>query len=229
MANKQLYLLPGFHGSATLFDELLQHLPNNITPYPLGYDSADSLDEHLENISPQLPESGAFLLAESFSGLIALALMARQPTRFRAAVLSCSFAVSPMMPLAKLGAKLPAIAFQQTPIKHYILDHFCLNRVTDASLKPKVLAAISAVPASTIKRRICVLARSDLRDRLARISTPILCLAASHDRVVPARLVNDLAHQLPNANVKTIEGPHLLLQARPRSSAQAISEFLSTF
>ena len=127
MANKQLYLLPGFHGSATLFDELLQHLPNNITPYPLGYDSADSLDEHLENISPQLPESGAFLLAESFSGLIALALMARQPTRFRAAVLSCSFAVSPMMPLAKLGAKLPAIAFQQTPIKHYILNHFCLN------------------------------------------------------------------------------------------------------
>ena len=225
---KNLYLLPGFHGSPALFGPLVSHLSSAIEAHPLAFESADSLTDHVEQVSGLLPAENAFLLAESFSGPIALSLMAQQPKRFRGAVLSCTFARSPLLSLVKLGRRLPTFAFRQNPLKKSILKYFCLNRTDQPALLSTVLNAVAAVPASAIKSRLNVLAETDLRRNLAQISAPILCLAASHDRVVPRRLVTELRDLLPNANLEILEGPHLLLQARPQQAAAAVSTFINS-
>lgn len=224
-----LYLLPGFHGSAALFDPLVEHLSDEIVAHPMGFESADSLDDHLSKISPMLPSAGSFLLAESFSGLIALALMAAEPDRFKGAILSCSFARSPMQSLATIGKFLPSLAYRQTPLKRLILKYFCLNHTPDDALLQTVLDAVSNVPPEVIKRRIKVLAETDVRDRLSLINTPVLCLAASADRVVPHHRITELHALLPNAALTMLDGPHLLLQARPTEAAEVVSNFVNVY
>ena len=228
MQKNSLYLLPGFHGSPLLFDPLIACLSGEIEAHPLGFESATSLTEHIDKVSPTLPVAGSFLLAESFSGLIALGLMASNPTRFKGAILSCTFARSPMQAFAAVGKQLPELAYRQTLLKRSILRHFCLNGTRNDALLQTVLDAISEVPPTVIKNRIKVLAETDLRSRLKHITTPVLCIAAAADRVVPRRRVIELQSLLPNARLVVLEGPHLILQTQPKEAAAAISNFVNS-
>lgn len=227
MTQHSLYLLPGFHGSANLFAPLISHLGTHIEAHPLRFESAASIEEHAAIISPSLPANNVLLVAESFSGLIALALLQQNPDRFKGVVLCAAFARTPMIGLARIGACLPTFAYRKTPLKRLVLNHFCLNNTSNMRLKKEVLAAITAVEPITIKKRISVLSATDLRGKLANITTPVLCLAAAHDRVVPRQLVDALVHELPNARIEELAGPHLLLQACPGAAAAAIETFIN--
>jgi pimeloyl-[acyl-carrier protein] methyl ester esterase len=60
---------------------------------------------------------------------------------------------------------------------------------------------------------------------LAAIELPMLILRPTRDRIVPRAAARLLA-QTPRAETAEIEGPHLLLQARPVESAAAVLRFL---
>ena len=90
------------------------------------------------------------------------------------------------------------------------------------------LEAIDHVPASTVKRRIQVLARTDLSNELARIRTPCLLIEASADRVVTRDRIDKLQQLLPNSQRTCVRGPHLILQANPQAAAVAIKRFVNT-
>lgn len=228
MTKPTLYLLPGFHGSPGLFGPLLAELQESINALALGFTSQDTIEEHADEASKELPQAGALLLAESFSSLIALKLAAREPDRFRGLILSTPFASTPFPMLAKLGAMLPRFCFERSPIRKFVLDTFCLNTVADSHLKTTVLEAIDNVPASTVKRRIQVLARTDLSSELERIQTPCLLIEASADRVVNRDRIDKLQQQLPNSQRARVRGPHLILQANPQAAAVAIKRFVNS-
>jgi len=83
------------------------------------------------------------------------------------------------------------------------------------------------VPPAIMRARLACLAGVDVAPLLRRIGTPVLYLRASRDRIVGARLSSDLTSQLPNVSIAEIDGPHLLLQTRPRECAAAILGFVS--
>jgi pimeloyl-ACP methyl ester carboxylesterase len=56
----------------------------------------------------------------------------------------------------------------------------------------------------------------------------VLYLQATRDRVVHRRLGRALTDNLTNIVIQEIEGPHFLLQARPRECAEAILRFVTT-
>ena len=228
MAKPNLFLLPGFHGSSRLFAPLIRELGEDFETHPLGFTSHSALEFHAAALARELPETGAFVLAESFSTLIALKLAAQHPSRFRGLILSTPFARTPFATLAAIGARLPAWCYRQSPLRKIILNHYCLNHIADEKLKAKVLEAINDVPALTVKRRIEVLAATDLTKDLSGIEIPCLLLEASDDRVVSTQKINQLQHLLPNTQLKLIPGPHLILQANPRDSAAAIRLFIDS-
>jgi pimeloyl-ACP methyl ester carboxylesterase len=78
-----------------------------------------------------------------------------------------------------------------------------------------------------MRSRLACLATTDVRPALARITTPVLYLRASNDRVVSTRLGLEMTSLLPNVKVVEIDGPHLLLQARPRECAAEIMQFVA--
>lgn len=219
-------LLPGFDGTGDLFQPLRATLDKTIATRVCRYTTEESFDDYVETAAAMLPLENAVLLAESFSGPVALALMARYPVRIVCAVFCATFAVSPFRPLARVARILPTSLFHPTSLQRHVIKRFCLNGESDGVLMEQVAAANRSLRASTVQRRLQVLADIDMTPLLPQIAAPVLYLQAMRDRIVGARASRQLTSLLPKVMVRQIEGPHLLLQSRPIECAAAISSFL---
>jgi pimeloyl-ACP methyl ester carboxylesterase len=218
-------LLPGLDGTGELFAPLLQALGDDVTTSVVRYAAELTLDEYVESAGKALPDSCA-LIAESFSGPVAITVAARHPDKVRCLVLCATFAVSPFRTLLRAAKFIPARLFRPSALLPSIVNHFCLNGASIA-LRPSPVAAVCSVPPAIMRARLGCLAVTDVRPMLPRIATPVLYLRASYDRVVSARLGLEMTSLLPNVKVVEIDGPHLLLQARPRECATEIRQFVA--
>ncbi len=216
--------MPGFDGTGELFAPLQAFL--GIDAVVIRYQDEQIFDDYVASVAKQLPDKGAVLIAESFSGPVALALMARYPERIRCAVLCATFAVSPFRFLTRLSRFVPSLFFQHGPVQTRMLKAYCFNKESDPVLIAKVVSVARSMPADTIKSRLKVLAGIDLRPLLPRIELPVLYLQALQDKVVSQHLSRELVQGLPNATVREVDAPHVLLQSRPEECAAAIRSFI---
>ena len=225
-SNVRLICLPGFDGTGELFEPLLSELGRGITPTMVRYSTERSFADYVDSVARALPEQGAVLVAESFSGPIALAVMARHPSRVHRAILCATFAESPFRWLARAARHLPESLFASTHLQRTaVLRYFCLNGASE--LIEPAERVLRSVDRATLRRRLSVLADLDVRPLLAQIAVPILYLRARQDRIVSSALSAALINALPHATVRDIDGPHLLLQSRPSQCAVAIADFLT--
>lgn len=172
-----------------------------------------------------LPSQECVLIAESFSGPIALAVAARYPARVGGLVLCATFARSPYRTLLAAARFVPHFVLSPNPTQRHVLQHFCFNGDCADSLLTDALTVICSVPAATMKARLICLAGIDVTSLLSKIRAPTLHPLASADRVVGRRLSRELTSSLPNITVQELNGPHLLLQTRPRECTAAIKRF----
>ncbi len=94
-----LVLLPGMDGTGVLFAPLLGELDPRISPWVVPYpaDEPLSYDELLPLVRRALPSGEPFfLLAESFSGPLAIKLASEAPGNVRALVLVSTFIKNPL-------------------------------------------------------------------------------------------------------------------------------------
>lgn len=223
-AAPHLVLLPGLDGTGELFAPFLQALGEDVTTSVVRYGAELTFDEYVESAGKALPEQ-CVLIAESFSGPVAIAVAARHPAKIRCLVLCATFAVSPFRSLLSAVGFVPARLFRPNLLLPTMVDYFCFSG-TSVSVRPSPVAILSTVPPAIMRARLACLAKTDVRALLPRIATPTLYLRASTDRIVSARLSRELTSQLPNVTVAEINGPHLLLQARPSECAAAITTFI---
>lgn len=222
-----LTLLPGFDGTGELFGPLQAALGNEVVSHAVRYEAEQSFEDYVDSVARILPQENAILVAESFSGPVALSLMEQYPARIKCAVLCATFAVSPFRSLTRAARYMPTFMFTPTSMQRTLLRSFCLNGECDDVLVDRATSVIRSVPAATIQNRLQVLSGIDLTSLLPRIATPVLYLQATHDRVVSSGLSQELTQALPRVKVQRIDGPHLLLQSRPAQCAAAIASFLA--
>ena len=225
-APSHFVLLPGLDGTGELFAALLQALGDDVTTTVVRYGNELTFDEYVESAAKALPER-CVLIAESFSGPVAIAVAARHPGKVLGLVLCATFAVSPFRTLLRGARFIPARLFRPSPLTPAMVNHFCFNGAS-VSLRASPVAVLSTVPPAIMRARLSCLAAVDVRPLLSRIASPVLYLRASADRIVSSRLSRELTSQLPNVRVTEIDGPHLLLQSRPAECAAAIMSFVST-
>jgi len=89
-----------------------------------------------------------------------------------------------------------------------------------------LLEALGSMPAKTIRSRLEAVADCDVREALASIRLPIMCLVARHDRLIPKAAARLIQRQAPAASLVEIDAPHCLLQCEPQQAARQISAFL---
>jgi pimeloyl-[acyl-carrier protein] methyl ester esterase len=224
-----LALLPGLDGTGELFAPLLDALGGEIRTTVVRYKSERSFDEYIDTAAKALSSPNTVLVAESFSGPVALALCARKPASVNGLVLCATFAQSPFRSLLRLARFTPSALFEPSPTQPFMLRHACLNGERDDQLLKRAVSILRSVPAATMHARLTTLANIDVRPLLSSVSVPTLYLRATRDRVVPRRLGRELTDNLSNVVVREIEGAHLLLQARPRECAEAIRQTLTAF
>ena len=223
-AAPHLVLLPGLDGTGELFGPLLQALGDDSPTSVVRYGSELTFDEYVESAGKALPDR-CVMIAESFSGPVAIALAARHPANIRGLVLCATFAISPFRTLLRAARIVPKRLFRPSLLLPSMVQHFCFSGASIA-VRPSPVAVVGTVPPAIMRARLACLAATDVRPLLPRIATPALYLRASNDRIVSARRSLELTSLLPNVKVTEIDGPHLLLQARPRESAAAITDFV---
>ena len=222
-----LVLLPGMDGTGKLFAGLAAALGAGVDTLVIAYPPTTALDYPalVQWVRARLPADRDFvLLAESFSGPLAIAIGAAPPPRLRAVVLCCTFARSPAPRLAQL-ARLFAPAASTRPAC-LLAAPMLLGRFASLALCGQLWQALRGVSVAVLRARLGAVATVDATAALASVTLPLLVIQAMQDRVVMAGATQLLMQTCPGATLLQVDGPHLLLQARPRHMAAALAPWL---
>ena len=211
------WLLPGLDATGLLWRPLLDVLGHEgvrAVSYPDPVRRYDDVIAHLG-----APEPGTVLVAESFSGPAAIRIAHAHRERVRAVVLVASFANGPRG-LLSLGPLMGAALQVRPPA--LAIRALMVGMDADPALVGMVRDAIGRVPAATLAARLRESAATDVRRELAALPMPVVWLRATRDRLVPERVTRDAIAARPGLDVRSLDGPHLLAQARPREVAEII-------
>jgi pimeloyl-ACP methyl ester carboxylesterase len=222
----QLIILPGLDGTGARMTPFLREVeravPVRVLEYPpdqpLGYAELESL------VRQGLPQDERYvLLAESFSGPIAIRVAASPPPGLTALILCGTFAKNPFPWLRAVRALAVRVPFKSLP--RWLRAPLLWGSGDPRRAPPSAQRASAGVTPAVIRRRLHEVLTVDVTAQLAAIELPMLILRPTRDRIVPRAAARLLA-QTPHADVVDIEGPHLLLQSRPVESAAAVLRFL---
>jgi len=225
-APPRLLLLPGLDGigkrlarlTSVLSPAAAVELVRYPAQEPLGYEQLEA------QLRARLPPTPFVLLAESFSGPLAIRVAAAPPPSLRGLILASSFARFPL-PCPRWAIPLAA----RLPVKS--LPRWLRAPLLSGSLDPRTAPrteerSMAAVSAAVIRHRIAELLRVDERGRLRTVQVPVLILSARADRVLSRRAARALKAHCPHAELLELEGPHALLQHRPERCAEAVLQFM---
>ncbi|MEG2803964.1 alpha/beta hydrolase [Stenotrophomonas sp.] len=225
---RRLVLLPGLDATGSqhgAFSAALQRhgIEADVIAYPVdqALDYA-ALDTFVRNALPT--DADYVLLGESFSGPLAVAIAAAPPPRLRGLVLSTTFARSPWHAWRRLQALLYWAPVRTLPMP--ALSWLLLGRWSTPALREALHTALARVHAAVLRRRAMAALGVDVAAQAHALSVPTLCMHARQDRLLPARCQRQLSALLPARASCSLDGPHLLLQARPEAAAAAVAAFM---
>lgn len=221
-------LLPGLGGTGALFEDFIRAAPPDasctVVSYPpgeiLGYTALQDF------VRRRLPATDRFnLVAESFSGPIAIAIAADPPPNLAGAVLCCTFARFPSLWLRAAKLLLPVLPFGRTRASR--LAPILLNRFRAGPIGERLDRSISTVSPEVLRRRAAEALRVDVSKEVSRIAIPTLVLTAARDRLVSPTEARRLVQLNPAFRHAEIDGPHFLLQTQPAAAWSAIRSWLT--
>ena len=222
-----LVLLPGTDGTGLLFEPFLNVLPDDVAATVVAYppDRALSLAELADVASAQIhPRARSVLVAESFSGLVAIELLRRNVPEIAAVVFVAAFLDPPRPLLLEAARLLPAPLLPRAPVPDRLLKRYLLGPEAPEQLVQLFRRAVGAVEPGVLADRLRMIGSE--RPEPARISVPVLYIQATDDRLVPAPCAAAFRSIAADVETARVGGPHLLLQAAPGQCWQAIRAFL---
>lgn len=230
LSGHKLIFLPGLDGTGISFEPLSKMLPPDVRVQVIRYPTNQFLgfEQTVQWVGDHIIIGhDTIVLAESFSGPVAVALVASGRIKSKCLILCATFARSPRPHLLKLSNYLPMALFMRLPPPRCVLKHI----IDGGEAAAVVLLALwqrvkTMVPAEMLVHRLNMVQRLDVRPWLARLTVPCLYIQATGDRTVPGAALSDFTSTVPDLRVARIEGPHFILQAQPQQSLAAIEDFI---
>jgi pimeloyl-ACP methyl ester carboxylesterase len=219
-------LLPGMDGTGELLTEFAAALAPEFDALIVSYPTDVALDYQalIAFVRDLLPSGEQFLLiAESFSGPVAIGLAASKPDGLIGVVMCASFANAPrprLRPFVRLFQPLPP---QRLPAR--LAMPVLMGRWSSPDWSRRVQRTIRAIAPIVMRRRLNDVSTVDMATLVAHIDSPLLYLKASNDRLVLADSWHAIHQAGRNAACIEIEGPHFLLQAKPQECAVEIKRY----
>jgi pimeloyl-ACP methyl ester carboxylesterase len=222
-------LLPGLDGSGRLYAPLLAAGPRGFRPEVLSYPPDEPLgyDALVARVRRRLPRGRFVLLAESFSGPIAVRLAAERPAGLRALVLAATFLHAPLNPALHPIRGLVGARFFGLPMPAAVVRWFMAGNDAPEAMVREVQQAVAAVSPEVLAHRSAEALQVDVRGDLARVNVPVLVLAPTRDRLIRTDVAEEVLALRPDAEVALLDAPHMILQRCPHASLARIEEFLA--
>ncbi len=226
---RTLVLMPGLDGTGKLFEPIIPFLKPHFDLSIVTYPDLDSLTDYVNCAQNQLPDTPGFsLVAESFSGPVAMSLMAHLPDQIGPSVLSSTFARSPLATLTRMLGYVPEQMFSIGALNEFCMDVYAAEDEDLSDTQPLPLNVTEQIDGALLKHRISVLSRVDVSALLASIEVPILYLHGVRDRIVSENDAQMIEDYLPNVSRVDIDAPHLLLQTQPQQCAELICKHVQS-
>lgn len=231
LSNHTVIFLPGMDGTGISFEPLGKLLPHDVRVKVIKYPNRFlSFEETVQCAKDQIrvDQKNVIVLAESFSGPVAVALVGSGQLKPKCLILCSTFARSPRPVLLNLISYLPLKLLLRLPFPRFLFKHVVEggDKPTDlfASMWKRVKAL---VPARVLVHRLNVIRHMDVREWLSKITIPCLYIQATSDRSVPRSCMSDFIELVPDLRVERIKGPHFILQAQPQACQNVIQNFVS--
>jgi len=185
-----------------------------------------SFDELSELVRKRVPNEEPYaVLAESFSGPLAIRLAAENPANLKAIILCATFASNPA-PTSLLRHLISPLFFQIKPPRFFVRK-VLLGMKADSSLIDDFLNVVGTVSPKVLSARLKVVMIVDEQAALKMCKIPILYLMAKRDLLVNRKSLIEMQRIKPEMKTVEIDGPHFLLQREPVKCVEAIDVFLS--
>lgn len=230
MSAYHFVLLPGLDGTGQLFAPLLRQLPPDVSASVVAYPRDEKLSyEQLKSyVLKAVPATDSYvLIAESFSGPLAVEIAATQPENLQALVLCASFVSNPVPTL------LHWIRFFNHPfwfrfrLPHSFVRYGAAMWDCEAEVIDELIAQSASVRPEVLSHRLTQIMQVDVRESLQCCRMPLLYLRAKRDLLVQRQSWKEIARLYPQASYADIDASHFVLQHKPAASWQAIQTFLA--
>jgi pimeloyl-ACP methyl ester carboxylesterase len=217
----KVLILPGLDGMGALHEPFIDALgmESETVSYPHSFHSYDQIFDWVQDLLPNAP---FIVVAESFSGPIAVRLAHAGNPNLRGVVLVATFARKPRyIPGFVLG--LLSVLPINTKLLGFLSQPMAMGRWATRRFRKVFGDLLAPVPRRTLISRLRQVMLVDVAELAQGIPVPAIYLKAGSDRLVPARAARDFQQ------IQTIKGPHFLLQANPVDAAKAVADFITKY
>ena len=211
-----------------LFDEVMKHLPEGIDAVVVRYpkDVASSAAELVRLVDAALPADGQYVIvAESFSGPLALRAISSHRSSPVALVLCSSFGRSPISRAASALMSLIAPAARHCQIPRWLIRRYLVGDDRDR-LVHQFRSALAVLSGKALSSRFKTLGEFTDAFVPRSLAVPILYIRATQDRLVHKRDLAWIQGRYAKLTVQEVESPHFLLQCQPKAVVDLIVDFL---
>jgi len=220
-----LVLLPGLDGTGQLFEELSRTLEGQFRVLTLSYPTQQPMDYDglLPFVRASLPDDDYIIIAESFSGPIALQIAQDKLPGLKGVVLGASFARLDIT--AKWILKILARILPPRLVPTWLLAPFLMGRYATPQLRHCLRQALAMVAPSVLGMRAQAALEVDLLQSGKTIDVPVLCLRATQDLLVPKTAAEAISQIANDVTIREITAPHFIFQIAVSECAAAILQF----
>lgn len=220
METTQIIVLPGLDGTDLLLDRFCEYAPPavEITIVSLPDNPNDGYVTLCDYLSARIRNfDSCHVIAQSFSGPLGILLAHRHPDIVRRLTLVASFATSP---IPFFGRFVPWSLLFRFPMPSWVARQFFVG--ADSSIIPALKNAIRQTSPPTLVRRVHCLMNVDVTSYLSELDCELTYIRPTHDRLVSKRAMNTIVGVNKSVDVREIDGPHLILQTRPKQAWASI-------
>ena len=224
----KLVLLPGLDGTGNLFSAVLAELSEfECEVISLPAEGAQDYPSIVRYVKKKLPTDDFVLIAESFSGPIGMALAKEGFDNMIGVIFVASFLSPPNRLLVGVARYLPLKSLSKAPFAAYFHKLLFLGANASKQLVELFQQTIISLPPQLIKDRLKSIQMLSVDSE--KLDLPAAYIQASSDRLVPLAKVEDFKSRFKNLTIRSIEGPHFVLQSKPAEAAVVIAELVRLF
>jgi len=221
--------LPGLDGTGLLLEPVVASLPSEIRSTLVRYpsDLKGCYQDYAGAAGMDLDtEAPAVVIAESFSGPVAVRLAAANPG-VKAIVLSGSFISHPRAKSLRNLLPLLAIGLRLNRTSHLFIRLLLAGMDAPKELIQIVAEAARRVPVKVLVHRLGLALSCDESQAFAKLTIPVLALIGDSDRLVPASYSAALMEIQPRLILRSFPTSHLILERKTEEAIACISHFLA--
>ena len=213
-----LCLLPGLGGTGKLYQWLGEAINDEFDFRVIVYEDGSTLEDFVASALRQIPEDRPVsLVAESFSGAVAIALLASRTRDYGPSVLCNTFASPPYRALLPLIDFVPDLFLGGGALREPLLKWVTAGRFVTQDRWRRIMDSVGSLDHARVRGQLQAVRRTNVEAMLPRIDVPMLYLQSTHDRLIRPTHGRRIIRELVDCVSVSVNGPHMLLQCAPEA------------